>query len=65
MLYVGLIATLAVIVGLSIWSGTKAKTGGKIGRKKREAKPKFVDFDVEDAFQRALQRSYGNDENDN
>ena len=31
MLYVGLIATLAVIVGLSIWSGTKAKTGGKIG----------------------------------
>ena len=41
------------------------KTGGKIGRKKPEAKPKFVDFDVEDAFQRALQRSYGNGENDN
>ena len=31
LLYIGLIATLAVIVGLSIWSGTKAKTGGKIG----------------------------------
>ena len=41
------------------------KNGGKIGRKKPEAKPKFVDFDVEDAFQRALQRSYGNGENDN
>ena len=41
------------------------KNGGKIGRKKPEAKPKFVDFDVEDAFQRALQRSYGNDKNDN
>ena len=41
------------------------KSGGKIGRKKPEAKPKFVDFDVEDAFQRALQRSYGNGENDN
>ena len=41
------------------------KNGGKIGRKKPETKPKFVDFDVEDAFQRALQRSYGNSENDN
>ena len=30
LLYIGLIVTLAVIVGLSIWSGTKAKTGGKI-----------------------------------
>ena len=29
-LYVGLFVTLAVIVGLSIWSGTKAKQGGKI-----------------------------------
>ena len=41
------------------------KSGGKCGRKKAETKPKFVDFDVEDAFQRALQRSYGNGENDN
>lgn len=41
------------------------KNDGKIGRKKAEPKPKFVDFDVEDAFQRALQRSYGNSENDN
>ena len=31
LLYLGLFVTLAVIVGLSIWSGTKAKTGGKIG----------------------------------
>jgi len=30
MLYIGLIATLAVIVGLSVWSGTRAKTGGKL-----------------------------------
>ena len=41
------------------------KNTAKGGRKKPDAKPKFVDFDVEDAFQRALERSYGKGENDN
>ena len=41
------------------------RIGARGGRKKTESKPKFVDFDVEDAFQRALERSYGKDENDN
>ena len=31
LLYIGLAVTLAVIVGLSIWSGTRVKQGGKIG----------------------------------
>ena len=31
LLYIGLAATLAVIVGLSIWSGTRKKGSGKIG----------------------------------
>ena len=30
LLYIGLFMTLAVIVGLSIWSGSRGKTGGKI-----------------------------------
>ena len=30
LLYIGLFAALAVIVGLSIWSGSRGKTGGKI-----------------------------------
>ena len=39
---------------------------GDVGTKKRaEQKPKFVDFDVDAAFMRALERSYGNDKNDN
>ena len=29
--YIGLVATLAAIVGLSIWSGSRGKSGGKIG----------------------------------
>lgn len=41
------------------------RIGARGGRKKSESKPKFVDFDVEDAFQRALERSYGKGENDN
>lgn len=41
------------------------KKGGNFGRKKAETKPKFIDFDVEDAFQRALERSYGKSEKDN
>ena len=41
------------------------KNASKGGKKKSENKPKFVDFDVEDAFQRALERSYGKGENDN
>ena len=31
LLYIGLTVTLAAIVSLSIWSGTRTKTGGKIG----------------------------------
>ena len=30
LLYIGLFATLVIIVGLSIWSGRRGKTGGKI-----------------------------------
>lgn len=30
LLYIGLFVTVAAIVGLSVWSGTKAKQGGKI-----------------------------------
>lgn len=33
--------------------------------KKTDKKPKFVDFDVNDVFKRALERSYGKEENDN
>ena len=31
LLYIGLAATLAVIVGLSVWSGRRGKAGGKLG----------------------------------
>ena len=41
------------------------KKGEKGGRKRAEKKPEFIDFDVEAAFKRALERSYGSDENDN
>ena len=41
------------------------KKGEKTGRKRAEKKPEFLDFDVEEAFKKALERSYGNSENDN
>jgi len=45
--------------------GLADKKTGHGGRKKEEKKPKFIEFDVEDAFKRALERSYGSDKNDN
>ena len=42
-----------------------AKKGDKSRKKKAEKKPEFIDFDVEEAFKRALERSYGSSENDN
>ena len=41
------------------------KKGEKAGRRKTEKKPEFIDFDVDAAFKRALERSYGSSENDN
>ncbi len=42
-----------------------AKKPERQGYAKPEKKPKFVDFDVNDVFKRALERSYGADKKDN
>ena len=41
------------------------KKGEKVGRKRGEKKPEFIDFDVDEAFKKALERSYGSNANDN
>ena len=41
------------------------KKSEKAGRRKTEKRPEFIDFDVDAAFKRALERSYGSSENDN
>ena len=41
------------------------KKGNTYTRKRAERKPEFIDFDVDEAFKRALERSYGSSENDN
>ena len=40
----------------------KKKNKEKATKKKAEEKPRYGDFDVKDAFKRALERSYGKDE---
>lgn len=45
--------------------GRAEKKGEASTKKRSEEKPKFVDFDVDAAFKRALERSYGNGKNDN
>ena len=45
--------------------GEQAKKRSEQGAgKKAEKKPKFVDFDVDEVFKRALERSYGSDSED-
>ena len=46
-------------------SEMKEKKGNTYTRKRAEKKPQFLDFDVDEAIKRALERSYGSSENDN
>ena len=41
------------------------KKSEKVGTRRAEKKPEFLDFDVDEAIKRALERSYGSIENDN
>ena len=43
----------------------KEQKGEAPTRKRAEKKPQFLDFDVDEAIKRALERSYGSSENDN